>query len=388
MDVTRYRLDTPATERLIHFNNAGSSLSPLPVQRALLEYLQLEQSLGGYEAAELVAKPIARFYSAFAQLLHCSEDEIAWSENATLAWNFLLQAVPLRAGDCILTSQSEYAGNYLSLLHLSQRTGVQIRVVPNDSSGRLDLRKFEEAIDDRVKLIALTHVPSKCGVIHPASEVGQLARRHGIPYLLDACQSVGQIDLNVEEIGCDMLVGSGRKYLRGPRGTGFMYVRRSSLAKLEPAWVDMHSAQWLDTQQIRVRDDARRFESWERYVAGQIALGVAVDYALAIGMPAIQARVQALAAMLRQQLADIPGVVLHEAGSPLSGIVTFSKNNEAPAALQKRLQAAGINSSVGQAAKERLDFGMRGLGDINRASVHYYNTEEEVERFCQVVATA
>jgi len=386
MDVTRYRLDTPATERLIHFNNAGSSLSPRPVQQALLEYLQLEQSLGGYEAADLAPQPIARFYSAFAELLHCSEDEIAWSENATLAWNFLLQAIPLRAGDCILTSQSEYAGNYLSLLHLSQRTGVEIRVVANDASGLVDLQKFEEAMDERVKLIALTHVPSKCGVIHPAREVGQLARQHGILYLLDACQSVGQIDLNVEAIGCDMLVGSGRKYLRGPRGTGFMYVRRSCLAKLEPAWVDMHSAQWIDTQQIRVREDARRFESWERYVAGQIALGVAVDYALAIGMPAIEARVQTVAAMLRQQLADIPGIVLHEAGSSLSGIVTFSKNTEAPAALQKRLQAAGINSSVGQAAKERLDFGMRGLGDINRASVHYYNTEGEVARFCQVVA--
>jgi len=388
MDVTRYRLDTPATERLIHFNNAGSSLSPQPVQQALLEYLQLEQSLGGYEAAELVAKPIARFYSAFAELLHCSEDEIAWSENATLAWNFLLQAIPLRAGDCILTSQSEYAGNYLSLLHLSKRIGVEILVVANDASGLVDLQKFEEAIDDRVKLIALTHVPSKCGVIHPAREVGQLARQHGILFLLDACQSVGQIDLNVDEIGCDMLVGSGRKYLRGPRGTGFMYVRRSCLAKLEPAWVDMQSAQWIDTQQIRVREDARRFESWERYVAGQIALGVAVDYALAIGMPAIQARVQTLAATLRQQLADIPGMVLHETGSSLSGIVTFSKSNESPPALQKRLQAAGINSSVGQAAKERLDFGMRGLGDINRASVHYYNTEAEVERFCQVVAVS
>lgn len=386
MDVTRYRLDTPATERLIHFNNAGSSLSPLPVQQALLNYLQLEQSLGGYEAAELVAEPLARFYSAFAQLLHCSDDEIAWAENATLAWNFLLQAVPLRAGDCILTSQSEYAGNYVSLLHLSQRTGVEIRVVANDADGLVDLQKFEEAIDERVKLIALTHVPSKCGVIHPAREVGQLAQKHDILYLLDACQSVGQIDLNVSELGCDMLVGSGRKYLRGPRGTGFMYVRRSCLTNLEPAWVDMHSAQWIDTQQIRVREDARRFESWERYVAGQIALGAAVDYALAIGMPAIQDRVQTLAATLRQQLADIPGVVLHEAGSSLSGIVTFSKNNEAAAALHKRLQAAGINSSVGQAASERLDFGMRGLGNINRASVHYYNTEAEVERFCQVVA--
>src|SRR5690606_15245754 len=320
--------------------------------------------------------------------LHCSDDEIAWAENATLAWNFLLQAILLRAGDCILTSQSEYAGNYLSLLHLSRRTGVEIRVVPNDSSGPVDLQKFEEAIDERVKLIALTHVPSKCGVIHPAREVGQLARKHDILYLLDACQSVGQIELNVNELGCDMLVGSGRKYLRGPRGTGFMYVRRNCLPKLEPAWVDMHAAQWIDTQLLRVRDDARRFESWERYVAGQIALGVAVDYALAIGMSAIQARVQTLAATLREQVAEIPGITLHEAGSSLSGIVTFSKNNEAPAALQKRLHAAGINSSVGQAAKERLDFGMRGLGDINRASVHYYNTEAEVERFCQVVATA
>src|SRR5690606_36177439 len=159
MDVQRYRRDTPATANLIHFNNAGASLSPLPVQQALIEHLQLEQASGGYEAAQAAADSIDHFYDAFAQLLHCSADEVAWSENSTLGWNQLLQAVPLRPGDCILTGQSEYAGNYLSLLHLSKRSGVEIRVVPNDSNGLLDLDRFEQAIDERVKHIALTHVP-------------------------------------------------------------------------------------------------------------------------------------------------------------------------------------------------------------------------------------
>lgn len=387
MDVQSYRQDTPATANLIHFNNAGAALSPLPVQRALFEHLQLEQEIGGYEAAQVAAGRIARFYDAFATLLHCSADEVAWAENSTHAWNHLLQAVPLQYGDCILTGQSEYAGNYLSLLHMSKRTGIEIRVVENDANGLLDVEKFEQAIDERVKLIALTHVPSQCGVVHPVKEVGQLARRHGILYLLDACQSVGQIDLDVEEIGCDMLTGSGRKYLRGPRGTGFLYVRRGCLSKLEPIWVDMHSAQWTSTHEITLRDDASRFEVWERYVAGQIALGVAVDYALAIGMPKIEQRVRTLADSLRQQLEDTPGIRVHEASNSLSGIVTFSKADEAAIALQRRLQAAGISSSVALASNNRLDFGNRALGDINRASLHYYNTEAEVERFCRTVAT-
>lgn len=386
IDIRTLRDDTPACAELIHFNNAGAALAPLPVTEAVLTHLAMEQRLGGYEAASLAEAQINHFYDAFAKLLACEASEIAYAENATHAWNSLFNAIPFAAGDIVLTGQSEYASNFLALLHMAKRQGVKIKVIPNDHAGIIDLERLEAAISPRVKLIALTHTPSQSGVIHPAARVGALARAHNILYLLDACQSAGQIDLNVDELGCDMLTGTGRKYLRGPRGTGFLYLRRSSMAKLVPIWADLHSANWTSADTYEFRDDARRFENWECHVAGKIGLGVAVDYALKIGMPAIESRVGQLGVTLRETLGDIAGVQVHEHGSQLSGIVTFSKKGIAAANLQEGLRAKGVNTSVARLASNQLDLAKRGLGDINRASVHYYNTHEEIERFCRIVA--
>lgn len=386
IDIKALRQDTPSCAKLIHFNNAGAALAPRPVTEAMLSHLANEQRLGGYEAANLAETQINHFYDAFAELLSCDASEIAYAENATHAWNSLFNAIPFTAGDTILTGQSEYASNFLALLHLAKRQGVKIEVIPNDSAGIVDLERLEAAIHPRVKLIALTHVPSQSGVIHPAAKVGALARTHNILYLLDACQSAGQIDLNVETLSCDMLTGTGRKYLRGPRGTGFLYLRRESMPKLEPAWIDLHSATWTSPSTYAFRDDARRFENWECFVAGKIGLGVAVDYALQIGMPAIEKRVRELGAALRETLGAISGVQVHEHGHQLSGIVTFSKLGSTAAALQEALRAQGINTSVARLSSNQLDLPQRGLSDINRASVHYYNTHEEIARFGQAIA--
>lgn len=386
IDVRTLREDTPGCAQLIHFNNAGAALAPQPVTEAVFTHLANEQRLGGYEAANLAEGQINQFYTAFARLLSCEAAEIAYAENATHAWNSVFNAIPFTAGDTILTGQSEYASNFLALLHLSKRQGVKIVVIPNSSAGTIDLERLEAAIHSRVKLIALTHVPSQSGVIHPAASVGKLARAHDILYLLDACQSVGQIDLNVDTLGCDMLTGTGRKYLRGPRGTGFLYLRKASMSALEPAWIDLHSAAWTSVNTYEFRDDARRFESWECFVAGKIGLGVAVDYALRIGMPAIEARVVQLGAAMRETLEAIAGVKVHEHGSHLSGIVTFSKQGIAAAALQESLRAKGINTSVVRLASNQLDLAQRERNDINRASVHYYNTHEEIARFGHAVS--
>lgn len=386
IDIKRLRDETPTCADLIHFNNAGAALAPQSVTDAVMAHLKKEQRLGGYEAANLASAQVEHFYTAFANLLGCDPSEIAYAENATHAWNRLFNAIPFAAGDIILTGQSEYASNFLALLHMAKRQGVKIEVIANNSAGTVDLELLAAAINPRVKLIALTHVPSQSGVINPAASVGVLARAHNILYLLDACQSVGQIELNVDDLGCDMLTGTGRKYLRGPRGTGFLYLRRSSMSQLEPAWIDLHSATWTSSNTYEFRDDARRFENWECYVAGKIGLGVAVDYALEIGMPTIQARVAELGAALREEIGTIAGVQVHEHGEHLSGIVTFSKQGIAAAALQEGLRAKGINTSVARLASNQLDLAKRGLSDINRASVHYYNSHDEITRFAQVLA--
>ncbi|MDH3876792.1 MAG: aminotransferase class V-fold PLP-dependent enzyme [Desulfobacterales bacterium] len=382
IDLKRIRAETPGCEAVLHFNNAGASLPPQPVYQAVTDHLKLESRIGGYEAEAHAQEKLQRFYQAFARLLNCDPVEIAFIENATRAWDMVFYAIPFKPGDRILTARAEYASNYLAFLHVAKQKDLKIDVVPNDASGQISIDALEEMIDEDVKLIAITHVPTQGGLINPAEAVGQIARRHNILYLLDACQSVGQMPIDVRKIKCDMLSGTGRKYLRGPRGTGFLFIRRPLIELLEPPFIDLHAATWIDKDQFKIRNDARRFENWESYIAGRIGLATAVDYALEIGLEAIQERVQYLAALLRNRLSEFAGVVVRDLGRHRCGIVTFTKENESASALKQRLASHQINISVSPARYARLDLDSRGISELARASVHYFNTEAEIDRFC------
>jgi selenocysteine lyase/cysteine desulfurase len=387
IDLVRARRDTPGCASVLHFNNAGAALMPQPVLDAVVGHLQLEARIGGYEAAAQAHAAVERVYDAAAALLGCQRDELAIVENATRAWDMAFYAVPLGRGDRILTAVAEYASNYIAFLQVARKTGATIEVIPNDAYGQISVEALRQRLDERVKLIAITHVPTNSGLVNPAAAVGEAARQAGVLYLLDACQSVGQMPINVNHIGCDMLSATGRKYLRGPRGTGLLYVRRSVLERLEPPFLDLLAAEWTARDQFAIRPDARRFENWETNYAGKIGLGVAIDYALAWGLEPIWQRIAALASMLRTRLETLPGVIVRDPGAERCGIVSFTAARKAPAAIQQALAQHHINVAVSHLPSTRLDMEERGLSSIVRASVHYYNSEEEAERFCATLAS-
>ena len=381
IDIERARRDTPAASRVLHFNNAGAALMPAPVLQAQLRHLELEAETGGYEAAAAAGDRIEAIYDSIARLLNADRAEIALVENATAAWDMAFYSISFAAGDRILTAEAEYLSNRIAFLQVARRSGAVVDVVPSDEAGELDVEALERMIDGHVKLIAITHVPTNGGLVNPAAAIGRIARAHGILYLLDACQSVGQMPIDVAAIGCDMLSATGRKYLRGPRGTGFLYVRRAALDGLEPPFLDLQAATWVEPDRYKMRPDARRFENWERNVAGQLGLGAAVDYALGWGLADIIGRIEPLAAELRRRLADIPGVSVRDRGRRPCGIVTFTVKGKPAQELVAALRQRRINSHL--SGSLALDAQTR---DLVRASVHYYNTEEEVARFAAAVA--
>jgi cysteine desulfurase / selenocysteine lyase len=385
-DVARARHETPGIAHVVHLNNAGAGLVPAPVLDAVTEHLRLEAVRGAYEAADAAEAAAEHTYDALATLLGCHRDEIAIVENATRAWDMAFYALRFQPGDRILTAQAEYASNVIAYLQAARHSGAVVEVIPNDEHGQVSVSALEDMLDDRVRLVAITHVPTQGGLVNPAAAIGAVTRQAGVPYLLDACQSVGQLPVDVGEIGCDLLSATGRKFLRGPRGTGFLYVRRELIEQLEPPLLDLHAASWTAPDRYEIRPDARRFENWESYYAGKIGLGVAVDYALGWGLAAIRHRVTALAEYLRQRLADLPGVAVHDLGAQRSAIVTFTNRGVPAPDLVERLRGAGINTSVTSVESARFDFEARGLTEIVRASVHYYNTDDELDRLCSVVA--
>lgn len=386
LDVERARQDTPGCLTVAHLNNAGASLQPSAVTNAVIAHLQLESTMGGYEAAARAAANVENTYAAVAQLLSCATNEIALVENATRAWDMAFYSMTFAPGDRILTTSAEYASNAIALLHVAQRTGAQVEVLDDDEHGQLDIADLARRLDHSVKLVAVTHVPTHGGLVNPAAEVGKLTRAAGVPFLLDACQSVGQLPINVAEIGCDLLSATGRKFLRGPRGTGFLYVATSLAEKLQPPFLDLHSATWTAPYRYTIAPGARRFETWEGNVAAKIGLGVAVDYALRVGLEAIERRVTELSELLRTRLSEHDGVTVKDHGETLCGIVTFSVNGISSADVATQLRAAGVNTSVTTAANSRFD--PRATQDLVRASVHYYNTAEEIDQLCIALPVA
>lgn len=370
----------------IHLDNAGAALMPRSVLQTQIDHLQLEASVGGYEAERLRHDAIEAVYDSVARLINCRRDEVAIVENATVGWMMAFYSIPFEPGDRILTAEAEYASNYLAYLQIARDKGVVVETIPSSPSGEVCIESLQGMIDARVKLIAITHVPTNGGLVNPVEEIGAVARAQDVLYLVDACQSAGQVALDVDAIECDFLSVTGRKYLRGPRGVGFLYVSKRVLDSLHPPMIDLYSARWIDAGHYQLRDDARRFENWESNYAAKLGLGRAIDYALEIGIAEIEAEVARLAESLRAQLAGIPGVSVHDIGKRKCGIVTFSLAGIDASEVETRLRGLGINTSMTTPSSTLIDATRRELPDMVRSSVHYYNQDSELEALVDAVA--
>ncbi len=389
LDIAQLRAETPGCANVIHFNAAGAALMPRAVLDTVIGHLQREAAIGGYEALDEAQERYEAVYGSIARLLGARPEEIALIENATRAFDMGFHALPLQRGDVVLVSLADYASNYLAALRRVREQGIELRPVPNDAHGQLSLDALEQMLaDPRVRAVSLTYIPTNSGLVQPAMEVGKRARAAGVWYVLDATQAAGQLPLDVRSLGCDLLAATGRKFLRGPRGTGFLYVRRERLEELHPPFVDLRAATWTAPDAYTLRDDARRFENWEANVAGLLGLGAAVDYALALGVERTWPRIQALAARLRRSLAAVPGVTVTDPGETLCGICSFTVAGREPEALKQALAELEprINVTTSTRSSTLLDMDARGLSAVVRASLHYYNTEREINRFVAVIA--
>ncbi|PVE23816.1 aminotransferase [Microvirga sp. KLBC 81] len=386
IDVARIRSETPGCSVVAHFNHSSCSLPPLQVTQTITEHLQREALYGPSEMGVAVADDVQATRQAAAQLLNASVEEIALTGSGSQGWGLAFASLPpLREGDRILIGRHEWGGNLSTMHRAAQKAGATVEVVPCRDDGCVSPEALASMLDDRVRLIALTWLPATNGLINPAAEIGRIARSAGVPYFIDAGQALAQVPVDVEAIGCDVLKGAGRKFLRGPRGTALLYVRRAFLKKLETPYLDVLSGPWKNGAP-EPRDDARLFETGENSFALQLGLGTAIRYTLAIGVDVIRARINQLARDLRQRLSDIPAVTIHDGGQERSGIVAFTVRGLTPQEVRVSLAAEKINVAAIAAAYTPLDMAARGLTEIVRASVSYFTTEEEIERLVKAIA--
>ncbi|WP_294317903.1 aminotransferase class V-fold PLP-dependent enzyme [uncultured Chryseobacterium sp.] len=387
MDINKIRKDTRGLgDGKIFLNNAGSSLMPDIVTDAVVDYLKLEEHSGGYDVANMNADLLEEFYGESAKLINAKPANMAFMTSATEAYSKALSSIIFREGDVIITTADDYISNQITFISLQKKVGVKVIRMKNLPDHELDLEDLGRLIrEHQPKLIAVTHIPTNSGLIQNVEAVGKICREHGILYVVDACQSVGQMVVDVEKIGCDFLTATGRKFLRGPRGTGFLYVSDRILEQdCAPLLLDMRGADWTEYNDYELFKTAKRFEHWEMSYASMLGLKYAIGYANTVGMDAIEKYNQSLSRKLRENLKE-SGFSVWDLGNRLSSIVTFSGPDGDLENIQKVLKENNVYFSVAYKNSALIDFTNKNINGIVRLSPHYFNTIEEIERVSEIL---
>jgi selenocysteine lyase/cysteine desulfurase len=381
---------TPGCASVAHLNNAGAALPTEATLSAEIDHLRLEAQIGGYEAAVVAAERLAAVRAGAAQLIGARGDEVVLTGSDTQGWARALWGFALGGGVAeghrMLIDRMAYDSHYMALLQVADHWGATIEVVPSQNDGTVDLDALSAAVSSGpVAVCTTTHVGTHRGLVNPVEDMGVICNRAGVPFFVDACQSAGQLPLDVETMGCDVLTATGRKWLRGPRGTGFLYVRRDLAERMVPPGVGGDGAVWLDADHLEYRPGTARFVEFEIPVAAHLGLGAAIEHATALGIDIINERVAALADQLRGLLRATDGVSEHDGSGRQAGIVSFTVEGVEPLAVKGAAAAAVINVSVTEAPAARLDMGGHRPTTTVRASPHYYNTDEELAALVEIL---
>src|SRR6202790_2284717 len=378
----QWRDDAPGCTNQIHLNNAGAGLMPLPVLEAIVGHLNREAKFGGYESADDAEDAVSDAYDHVSKLLGAQHRNIAIVENSTVAFFQALSAFDFKPGDVIVTTRNDYISNQLAYLSLARRHGVELRRAADLATGGADPQSVKELLrDPRVRLLGAPWVPTNSGLMQPVEALGEVAEAAGVPYLVDGCQAVGQIPVDVSRLRCDFFSGTARKFLRGPRGIGFLYVSDRALKRGDfPLYIDMRGADWVSADDFAPAPDARRFENWEFAYSLVLGLGEAAHYAVSVGVERGGRRARDLAATLRRKLTEVSGIRVLDRGSELAAIVTIEVAGWDATELSRLLRTRGINTSASLRAYAVIDMDEKRAASALRLSPHYYNTEEEIDR--------
>ena len=381
LQVAQWREDTPGCSSRVHLNNASAGLMPKSVLAAITSHLQREANFGGYESSDDAAPAVEEAYVNVAQLVGAKSRNIAVVENSTVAFFQALSAFDFQPGDAIVTTRNDYISNQLAYLSLARRHGVMVHRAADLPAGGADPQSVRELLRlPRVRLLAVTWVPTNSGLMQPVEQLGQVAEEAGVPYMIDACQALGEIPIDVARLRCDFLSATARKFLRGPRGIGLLYISDRALQRGDhPLYIDMRGANWVSADTFEFTPDARRFENWEFAYCLLLGLGEAARYASQIGIELAGGRARELAASLRNKLRALPGFRVLDRGKELAAIVTVEVPAWNSPELVEFLRTRKINTSATLREYAVIDMDEKRAASALRVSPHYYNTEAELD---------
>ncbi len=364
---------------VLHFNHSGAGLPSPETVQVIVNHLRLEAERGPMEAGALASDASNMVYKTAAQLLGCSSQHVAFGTSHGQLYGNLIASIPLAPGDKVLVSRQEWIGNVLCLQRSANLNGASLSLMASDDTSAVDPVALGKSLSPDVRIVALTWIGAGSALINPAAAIGAAIRQAGSSafFIIDASQVIGQVPINVAELGCDALIACGRKFLRGPRGTALAYISPRLASEIVPRNIDSLSSTLRDGN-VEVANSAQAFEFGEESVALKLGLGKAIEQALDLGVDHIRLALDQKAGALRQALAELPRVKLLDRGNNKGAAVTFAIDGLPCATAKQRLSEQGINIGMNGPGYTPYDMSMRGISELLRASVHLNTTDEDI----------